>query len=311
MVPGTTTTLSPTEVMKSEDLQKALVGQKSVLAEYQEMEMESAKYEAARQEAIKLAEAGGGWTPVSEARNFMRKNFIGLDMAVEKFGLEPTPDQTKGLEFVQYPEELIWRLRDSHLLIAGAPTLDFIGVRQSFLKTAKTVRGDHFYDQDRFTNRRMASRWYLVPKEIGRNTLFKAKSDQDKLFGASCERLGAVETAYIMAVCHKVLGLKLFKNVGVLTSDSIFTFDRGDQKEVAAYSLVSGRRLSGSLTSRIQDPQKKGGVQKEFGVYIGFQDSGFGVGVGICPLDRPMANIGAYFAVRPTVLIPAPEEEAD
>ncbi|MEK7641352.1 MAG: hypothetical protein AAB389_05185, partial [Patescibacteria group bacterium] len=75
MVPGATTTLSPTEVMKSEDLQKALVGQKSVLAEYQEMEMESAKYEAARQEAIKLAEAGGGWTPVSEARNFMRKNF--------------------------------------------------------------------------------------------------------------------------------------------------------------------------------------------------------------------------------------------
>ncbi|TSC82236.1 MAG: hypothetical protein G01um101419_654 [Parcubacteria group bacterium Gr01-1014_19] len=310
MTPGATTTLSPTEVVNVEDLRLAVAGQKSILAEHQEMELESARYEAERQEAIKLAEAGGGRTSVWDAKKYMKDNFIGLDMAVEKFGLDLTSDRTLGLEFVQYPEELIWRLRDSHFLIAGAP-VDIIQVRQALFRRGKSIRGDFSYDHEPFARRKMAARWYLVPKAIGRNTLFKAKGEQDNFFGSSCERLGAVETTYIVAVHHMMMGTPLFKNVGVLTSDSIFTFEPGGDSEVAAYGVLTGQRLSKSSSALLGSPRQKGGIRKEFGVYVGFQDSEFGVAVGTCPVDRPMANIGAFLAIRPSVLIQAPEEVAD
>ncbi len=241
---------------------------KSPIQEEQELEAEYAAAEEAREKAIQLAKAKGAHTSVWDARMIMGEDFIGLDAILRRFNLAPLSTEVSGLEFVPYPEKMLLELSGSYLLVAGFP-VDFIGVRQSAFRKQLAQKGDFSYDGEPFAQRKMEARWYLVAKEIARNSLFHTKAEQDaRIFADPMhERLGAVELAYVVSAYRMATGRRLFQNVAALTSDSIFTFD--------------------------------GGVRQEWGVFVGFNDPEFGIAVGTCPANRPMPNIGAVVSVRP------------
>lgn len=241
---------------------------KSPIWDEQELEAEYAAAEKVREGAIQLAKARGAHTSVWDARMIMGDNFIGLDEVLRRFDLSPFSTEVSGLEFAPYPEKMLSELSRSYLLVAGFP-VDFIGVRQAAFRRKVAQRGDFSYDGEPFAQRKMAARWYLVAKEIARNSLFRTKADQDaRIFSDPVrERLGAVEMAYIVSVYRLVTGKRLFQNVAALTSDSIFTSD--------------------------------GETRQEWGVFVGFNDPEFGIAVGTCPTHRPMTNIGAAVSIRP------------
>lgn len=238
---------------------------RSALLEEQELVREYARDEELRQEAIRQAEISGGWTSVRQAMMMMGNHCVGLKQIIDRFGLSLLPSEVRGLEIVNYPEEMLWKLRSSYLLIAGSP-VSMLDIRQAACKKQKDQKlGDFSYDNQSFATRKMEPRWYLVSKDIARNSLYRTMAEHDaRIFNDPMhERLGAPETAYVVAVSRLIVGESMLQNVAAFTSD-----------------FVSDER------------------RRKYPVFVGFSGE-FGVAVGTCAGDRPMANIGALVSVRP------------
>ncbi|MDO8467056.1 MAG: hypothetical protein Q7S83_02845 [bacterium] len=247
------------------DTRKFLEGALTPIQEEQEMELECLRAEEARLEVIHQAEKTGGWTSVRQAMMLMGSHCVGLKQIIDRFGLSLLPHEVRGLEIVNYPEDMLWSLRNSHLLIAGAP-VTMLEIRQAACKRQKDQKlGDFSYDDQFFAIREMQARWYLVSREITRNSLYRTMRDHDeRIFNNPMhERLGAPELAYVASVSRLIVGEPMLQNVAAFTSDSV--------------SDECGRKCP---------------------VFVGFSGE-FGVAVGTCAGDRPMANIGAIVSVRP------------
>ncbi len=258
-----------TVVMETAAVAAAEKNRMSPSQEEQELQREYALAAERREKAIQLAQSGDSLM-VRDARLIMGDNFIGLDFAIRRFGLVATSAEIDALEFVPYAEDTLYELKDSFILVA-LPPVDFVGIRQGAWKERKAIRGDFSYDEESFASRKMGVRWCLVSREIARNSLFHSKADQQKTVFAnpSYERLGAAEMAYVITAHLLMTGQRIFRSVAALTSDSIFTLEKGRRKE--------------------------------WGVFVGFNDPEFGIAVGTCPADRPMTNIGAVVSVRSAI----------
>lgn len=247
---------------------------RSPLLEEQELVQEFAREEGLRQEAIHQAERSGGWTSVQEAKMIMGRHFVGLAQIIDRFNLGLAPSDVRGLDFVPYPKDFLWKLHWSHLLIAGVP-VSMLETRQAAYRKVVAKLGDFSYDSQHFATRRMVARWYLVSKDIASGSLYKTMQEHDaRIFNdPMCERLGAPETAYVVAVARLLASEQMLRNVAAFTSDFILE-EQGDEAK------------------------RRGIPPKKWPVFVGFSGE-FGVGVGTCPGDRPMANIGALVSVRP------------
>lgn len=290
-----------TVVMETAAVIAAEENRKSSVQEERELEREYAAEAERQKAAIAKAQASGGMTSVRDARLIMGDHFLGLDLAIQKFGLVATSEEINSLSFVPYSERTLEELQESFILVAVPPG-DFITIRQAACKKRTAMRGDFSYDEEPFASRKMHVRWHLVSKEIARDSLFRSKADQNsRIFGnPAYERLGAVEMSYILTAYLLHTGKRMLRNVAAMTSDSIFTFEPGNEPEVWAHGPLTGQRLSRSFPSLLGTSCPKSGRRVEYGVFVGFNDPEYGIAVGTCSAERPMANIGAIVSIRPT-----------
>lgn len=172
-----------------------------------------------------------------QARKIMGENFLGIAEAIRFFGVSPTNRQLADLAKVPFPEELLWFVKDTHILAAVFP----VSVREMMrwhepLFSASTAKRKG----DGFAYEKGALGWQLVRKTPVPDSFGKAWEQQLLLLGKG-EEVPSAQTVIFMVIGHfRHTGERLFPNLCVRTSSSVRTLGLDEMPSYAGRRICVG-----------------------------------------------------------------------
>ena len=153
------------------------------------------------------------------AREIMGRNILGVEEAIEYFGVDPSKEQLAALSGIQFSEEDMLKRKYGHILVADT-MLSMLDIGNKIRKKIGDDVWHNWNNEEGFA--RVCSgeaKWYLVNKEPVINSTLKTWAEQLKLLGKD----EGVPTARLM-ICtiighYLATGEMLFKDDYVLCSD--------------------------------------------------------------------------------------------
>ncbi|MEK7067597.1 MAG: hypothetical protein AAB956_01225, partial [Patescibacteria group bacterium] len=108
----------------------------------------------------KLTSLNSHWL---RAREIMGHNFLGVEEAIQHFGVNPTQKQLAALAEVPYPESVLEELKHSHVLVAVFP-LSILDIRGKVASDKCLFYEQDWYNQQAFAKETGETGWQLVAK---------------------------------------------------------------------------------------------------------------------------------------------------
>jgi hypothetical protein len=162
----------------------------------------------------------GGYSPSTDqkrARDIMGNNFLGVEDLIKHFGVSLTDDEVSALREIPFTEAQLLECKDTHVLFPGYPL--------SILDIRDRVPHELFYSQDWYNDEKFAKkekvglRWYLIRKDIVKDSTSKIYQEQTALLSANEEAPRACEVIYMIMLYFLAYQKRLFENVYTRCSD--------------------------------------------------------------------------------------------
>ena len=154
-------------------------------------------------------------TSQSRAREIMGKDFFGIEEAIQHFGVNPTRQQTLALSKIPFSEEVLQKVKNTHVLVAVFP-LSILEIRGKV--DSKLFYDQSWYNKESFAKERGEASWQLVRKTPVYNSTSKKWREQLALIGEEDEVPTVQVMVYTIIGHYMATGERLFKHIYVRTS---------------------------------------------------------------------------------------------
>jgi len=150
------------------------------------------------------------------ARAIMGKGFLGLNDAQQHFGIVFDDDQLQKLAEIPFDEATLQACRDTHSLFPGFP-LSVLDIRQRSRRRGEKLfysDKDAWYNGEEFArDEKVGLRWYLVRKDIIKDSTSKTFQEQTTLLPDTEETPRACELVYMIMLTYLAKGVRLFEKI--------------------------------------------------------------------------------------------------
>lgn len=164
----------------------------------------------------------GGYSPSTDqkrAREIMGSNFLGVEDVIKHFGVSFSDDEVAQLREIPFTEAQLRECKDTHVLFPGY-TLTILDIRSRVPKELFYSHDGAWYTDQKFaTEERVGLRWYLIRKDIVKNSTSKTYQEQIALLPANEEAPRACEVIYMIMLYFLAYQKRLFEKVYARCSD--------------------------------------------------------------------------------------------
>ena len=157
-------------------------------------------------------------TSQKRARKIMGKNMLGVEEAIQYFGINPTRQQTLALSEIFFSEEILRKTKETHVLVAVFP-LSVLEIREICREVDSELFCDQsWYNKESFAKEHGETGWQLVRKATLNASTSKNWQEQLALISEEDEVPTARVLAYTIIGHYLATGERLFGNSYVRTS---------------------------------------------------------------------------------------------
>jgi len=158
----------------------------------------------------------GGYSPSTDqkrAREIMGNSFLGVEDAIKHFDIPFTDDEVSALRDIPFPEFVLKECKDTHILFPGYP-LTILDIRGKVPRELFYSHDDAWYNGEKFAKKeKVQLRWYLIRRDIIKNSTSKTYQDQVALLPDTEESPRACELVYMIILYYLAYQKRLFENL--------------------------------------------------------------------------------------------------
>jgi len=159
-------------------------------------------------------------TNQKKAREIMGKNYFGIKEGIKYFGVNPTHQEITALSEIPFPEAVLEKTKDTHILVAIFP-ISIIEIQRQFERYFLN-KENSWYNKKFFAKENGELGWQLVLKKPVENSILHSWQKQQTLIGEENEVPHAQTMVYTIIGHYLASGERLFENICVRTASMTF-----------------------------------------------------------------------------------------
>lgn len=155
------------------------------------------------------------------ARQIMGRNYLGPEEVAKHYGTSLTKSQIVKLREIPFSDLVLQECRQTHLLVAGT-RMTVLDVLRKTSRSSRVFDSDinAWYRDQQFANGAIvATRWYLIRRDLVANSVMKSFMQQWSLLGGNEEVPRVCDLVYGIVLNFLATGDRLFENVYARCSD--------------------------------------------------------------------------------------------